>query len=48
METSFNTASILKDVGCNIVISHIKNNLDPDEFIRKNGRESFIKDVIGT
>lgn len=46
METSFKTASILKDVGCNIVISHIKNNLDSDEFIRKNGRESFIKDVI--
>lgn len=46
MEASFKSASILESVGCNVRIAHIDNELDPDDYIKKHGKDKFIKEVV--
>lgn len=41
MESSFKSASVLEQVGCNVKIAYFDNNLDPDDFIKKYGIEGF-------
>lgn len=48
MESSFKSASVLNKVGCKVRISHIPNEHDPDEFIKKFGGQTFVKEVILT
>jgi|SRR5690625_735255 len=46
IESSFRTASVLENVGCNVRIAQIDNELDPDDFIKEYGGDAFIKEVI--
>lgn len=47
-EASFKSASILKDIGCNVRIAHIHDDLDPDDYIQKHGGNQFKKEIIQT
>lgn len=45
-ESSFRSASILEMIGCNVRVGHMTNKYDPDDFIKKFGRDKFLKEVI--
>ena len=34
---------ILKNAGCKVRVLHVSDGKDPDEFVKKNGREAFMK-----
>lgn len=45
-ENAFRSASVLKSVGCNVLIAYVENELDPDEYVKKYGSKKFIGEVI--
>lgn len=46
VEASFHAATLLKNAGCEVRVSRMKEQLDPDDYIRKYGGEAFQKEII--
>ncbi|MFD1038507.1 DNA primase [Virgibacillus byunsanensis] len=46
IDATFKVASLLRKIGFQVKIANLKNNLDPDEFIKQYGADSFINEVI--
>ncbi|MED4016504.1 MULTISPECIES: DNA primase [Sutcliffiella] len=47
VEAAFRAANLLTKHGCTIRIATLPDGLDPDDYIRKKGPESFKDDVLG-
>lgn len=45
-ESSFRSAAVLDNVGCNVRIAYIEGEQDPDEYISTYGGDSFVSGVI--
>lgn len=45
-DASFKAANILKNAGCQVKISYLKEGSDPDSFIKEHGGEAFNNQVI--
>ncbi|WP_090871496.1 DNA primase [Oceanobacillus limi] len=48
IEATYKAATLLQSVGCQVKIARMNNGMDPDEFIRENGADSFRTEVIET
>lgn len=46
VEASYKAASLLRSIGCKVKISQLKNNLDPDTFIKEHGADAFMDQII--
>ncbi|MEI3606837.1 DNA primase [Pseudogracilibacillus sp. SE30717A] len=46
VNASYQAATLLKNIGCEVKVAEVKNNMDPDEYISAHGGEEFIKQVI--
>src|SRR5699024_5226723 len=46
IEASFEAAKIFHQLQCNVKIATVKDNMDPDEYIRTYGGKQFIEQVI--
>lgn len=47
MEAADRAATILQRIGCQVKVAVMPDGMDPDDYIRKHGSESFRKSVIG-
>lgn len=45
-EASFESAKLLKQVGCEVKVSYMPNKMDPDDYIKSYGGEAFKENVI--
>ncbi|MEN1970106.1 toprim domain-containing protein [Lentibacillus sp. N15] len=45
VESSFKSASVLNQVGCNVKIAHLINQLDPDDYIKRQGHQNFMREI---
>ena len=48
INATYQTAKLLLEVGCEVYIANLKENMDPDNFIRTYGGRAFEEEVIGT
>ncbi len=46
LEASFKAANLLRNAGCGVKISYLKDGIDPDSFIKEHGGEAFRNQVI--
>lgn len=46
MNASFQAANLLHEMSCNVKIANIPKNMDPDDYIKSFGGDSFKKQVI--
>lgn len=46
VEATYKAANLLRQVGCQVKIASIKDNLDPDSFIKQYGGEAFKREVL--
>ncbi len=46
-EASLRGIDVLRDAGCTVRVAEIPQGKDPDQYIRENGREAFLYDVLG-
>ena len=46
VEASYKAAALLRQVGCEVKIANLKDNLDPDDYIQAYGAEAFQNEVI--
>lgn len=47
VEATYKAAKLLQEVGCQVKIASLKDNLDPDSYINTFGGEAFKREVIG-
>lgn len=47
-EASYRAASLLRNIGCDVKVSHLKDGQDPDSFIRTHGGEAFNNQILRT
>src|SRR5699024_9284298 len=40
-EASYDSAKLLKQVGCEVKVAHMPNTTDPDDYIKSYGGEAF-------
>ncbi|SFD54917.1 DNA primase [Lentibacillus persicus] len=45
-EAAYKAATLLKKTGCHVKIANLRDNMDPDDFIKAFGAEAFQKEVI--
>src|SRR5690625_46043 len=43
---TYHAANVLRQNGCDVKVAYIKDQLDPDDFIKRFGREQFEREVI--
>lgn len=48
IEASYKAAILLRSVGCQVKIAHLKDGMDPDLFIKQFGTDAFKNEVIET
>ncbi|WP_085991883.1 DNA primase [Oceanobacillus senegalensis] len=48
LEATYKAANLLRKVGCQVKISNLRENLDPDSFIKAYGGKAFKKEIIDT
>ncbi|AXI09480.1 DNA primase [Oceanobacillus zhaokaii] len=46
LEATYKAANLLRKVGCQIKVANLKDNMDPDNFIKMHGGEAFNNEVI--
>jgi DNA primase len=46
LQASFEAATLLRQLGCEVKVASVKNKMDPDDYIKKYGGETFLRDVI--
>ncbi|WP_164216144.1 DNA primase [Virgibacillus sp. YIM 98842] len=46
MEAAYKAAVLLRKTGCSVKIAKLKDNMDPDDFIKTYGKDVFEKEVI--
>lgn len=46
LEASYKAAQLLRTVGCQVKVAHLRDGMDPDSFIKKFGAEAFKDEVI--
>src|SRR5690625_3544410 len=46
VEATYKAATLLRQVGCNVKIANLRDDLDPDSFIQTYGAETFKNEVI--
>src|SRR5690625_7750385 len=46
VEATYKAAALLRQVGCEVKIANLKDNLDPDDYIQTYGAEAFQNEVI--
>ena len=46
IEASFKVAQLLEQVGCEVKVANMPNNMDPDDYIKNYGGNRFKEDVI--
>src|SRR5690625_3838938 len=46
IKASFEAATLLKNIGCNVKVAQMKDDMDPDEYINTYGGEQFTQQVI--
>src|SRR5699024_8623080 len=46
IEASFKAAELLRQSNCEVKIAHMKEDMDPDSYIRKYGSKNFEREVI--
>src|SRR5690625_6425309 len=46
VEASYKAAALLRQVGCEVKIANLKDNLDTDDYIQAYGAEAFQNEVI--
>lgn len=46
MEAAFKGARLLSDAGCMVKVAQMPGGMDPDDYIRKYGGESFKQDIL--
>ncbi|MBS3679556.1 DNA primase [Ornithinibacillus massiliensis] len=47
VEATYKAAKLLQEIGCQVKIASLKDNLDPDSYINRFGGEAFKREVIG-
>ncbi|MBC5637234.1 DNA primase [Ornithinibacillus sp. BX22] len=47
VEATYKAAKLLEEIGCQVKIASLKDNLDPDSYINRFGGEAFKREVIG-
>ncbi len=45
-KASYQAANLLKNIGCDVKVAQVKDNMDPDEYISTHGGEAFVQQVI--
>ncbi|AEI42643.1 DNA primase [Paenibacillus mucilaginosus] len=45
---AFKSIPLLEKAGCEVKVAMLPGGLDPDEYIRDNGSERFVREVLGT
>src|SRR5699024_11985023 len=45
-EASYDSAKLLKQVGCEVKVANMPNTMDPDDYIKSYGGEAFKENVI--
>lgn len=48
LQASYEAAQILEECGCEVRVAHLKDGLDPDEYIKKYGQKKFRTEVLDT
>lgn len=43
---SYQAAQLLEQIGCTVKVANVKDNMDPDDYIRKYGGEQFREQVL--
>src|SRR5699024_9783483 len=46
IQASFEAANLLHQLQCNVKIASVKDNMDPDDYIRTYGGKQFIEQVV--
>ncbi|HLR70032.1 MAG TPA: DNA primase [Pseudogracilibacillus sp.] len=46
IHASYEAAQLLKKIGCDVKVAHVKENMDPDEYINAYGGAQFTQKVI--
>jgi DNA primase len=46
IEATYKASKLLLQLGCQVKIANLKNNLDPDSFIKEFGGEAFKREII--